>query len=454
MYKQFSRDQWISLGDDGSKYFFSVMKTRFSTNHITILVNEAGPRLVKTLEIIEEVTGFYEGLMGSAVHSKPRIDINILRGGATLSHHQNLALCTDFSNEEILAALNAMPSDKAPGIDGFYVLFFKRTWGIIGREVCDVVKDFFTCGKMLKAINCATITLVPKCSNPSRIRDYRLIACCTTIYKLSSKILTNRMQHVIDNLVGKEQATFVPGRVISDNVILSHELVKSYTRKHVSPRCMIKVDIQKAYDSVEWGFIEQVLRGMGFPAKFISWIMICISTVSYRVFTNGTLAPSFVAKRDLRQGDPLSPYLFVLCMEYPRRSLKSLNHNPNFNFHPKCERLGITLGFAHDLLLFARGDIISVQLLHEKFMHFSEVSGFKANLSKSHIFFGGVCEAEKQNILRFLVYSGGQLPVKYLGVPLTRKELSIAQVSLLLRRSPLEYLPGWLVHYLMHEECN
>lgn len=145
--------------------------------------------------------------------------------------------------------------------------------------------------------------------------------------------------------------------MITDNIIMSHELIKWYGRKKISPRCMLKIDMKKAYESIEWTFLQQVLRALSFPTQFISWIMTCVTTVSHSTLSNGT--PSH-AKKGLRQGDPLSPFLFVLAMDL-NRQLKTLKKQPDFNFHPKCEKLCIThLGFADDLLLFCRGDLKSL----------------------------------------------------------------------------------------------
>ena len=131
---------------------------------------------------------------------------------------------------------------------------------------------------------------------------------------------------------------------------------------------MMQIDLQKAYDMVNWDALECILKEIGVPQQFIRWIMIAVTTVSYRFNVNGCHSNLLQAKRGLRQGDPMSPLLFVIVMEYLNRILYDMQKNPNFNHHAKCEKLSITnLAFADDLLLFSRGDPISVDLMVKAF---------------------------------------------------------------------------------------
>ncbi|XP_070044964.1 uncharacterized protein [Nicotiana tomentosiformis] len=144
------------------------------------------------------------------------------------------------------------------------------------------------------------------------------------------------------------------------------------------------------------GLLEQVMETLGFPTKFTGWILECVKTVNYTILVSRETTVPFDAAKGLRQGDPISPFLFAIVMEYLSRSLNGLKGNKVLKYHPKCVKLGIThLSFADDILLFARGNLQSIAALHRCFNHFSQTSGLQANLGKSSIYFGGVSQAQR-----------------------------------------------------------
>lgn len=163
-----------------------------------------------------------------------------------------------------------MPHDKVPGVDGFPIECFTKHWQEVGNDICDATRQFFTTGKMHRGINCTAVALIPKVKNPSHVKDYRPITCCTTLYKIITKVLISRIKKVIGGLIGDSQSAFIEGRSITDNIIFTHELFKGYNRKGISPRCVLKVDMRKAYDTLDWFFLERMLIELGFPQKFIS----------------------------------------------------------------------------------------------------------------------------------------------------------------------------------------
>lgn len=177
--------------------------------------------------------------------------MEVMKEGPCLNRDQQLALIAPMTEEEIVRALSGIKDLKAPGCGGYNIFFFKVVWPVIGKDITAAMIEFFTTKKMHLAINCTIITLIPKVSNASGVIEFRPISCCTILYRLISRVITGRIQNTMAFLINNNQSTFVPGRVINDNIIMSHELVKCYGRKGVSPRCMLKVDMRKAYDFVE-----------------------------------------------------------------------------------------------------------------------------------------------------------------------------------------------------------
>jgi hypothetical protein len=166
--------------------------------------------------------------------------------------------------------------------------------------------------------------------------------------------MANRLVPGLNEVISPNQGAFIPRRSIAENILLAQALVNDYHNDHGSPRCTLKVDLMKAYDSVSWEFILHSLGCFGAPSRFVNWIRTCISCPSFSISLNGSLVGYFQGKKSLSQGDPVSPYLFVLAMEILSRLLEDMAvANPRFSFHPRCSSLKLThLCFADNLLIF------------------------------------------------------------------------------------------------------
>ena len=342
-------------------------------------------------------------------------------------------LVAEISDKEIKQAMWSIPGSKAPGPDGYNSTFFKRSWDIVGKDVCDAIRDFFTHGKLLKEVNCTKLTLIPKVQYPHHVSEFRPIACCNTIYKCITKIICSRLKKVLPSIIAPNQSGFVQGRQIIHNVSVVQDIIGSYGRKATPPCCLLKVDIRKAYDSVDWKFLHQLLEAMHFPPKFITWVMQCVTTPSYSLYSNGNTFGFFAGKRGLRQGDPMSPLLFVICMEYLSRLLTYAGQQQDYKYHFRCRTLKLNhLVFADDLIIFCKGDLKSIMLNLRALATFAATSGLNANAGKSAFYSCNMDAQVKEEVIKISKYKEESLPFTYLGVKIDSKKLSKDDCSFLI----------------------
>ena len=232
-----------------------------------------------------------------------------------------------------------------------------------------------------------------------------------------------------------------------ENVLLATELVKDYHKDSVSSRCAIKIDISKAFDSVQWSFLSKVLSAMNFPPIFIHWIMLCVTTASFSVQVNGDLAGYFRSSRGLRQGCSLSPYLFVICMDVLSKMLDKGASDRKFGYHPRCKNLGLThLCFADDIMVLSDGHVRSVEGIVAVFDDFARCSGLKISLEKSTLYLAGASTVSHATHFPFEV---GKLPVRYLGLLLVTKRLSRTDYTPLIEQIRAR-IESWTARFLSY----
>jgi hypothetical protein len=208
-----------------------------------------------------------------------------------------------------------MRSNATPGPDGLNAAFYKATWNWSKHDVHHLVTDFYTNSTLPADLNRTFITLIPKKPNPVIPQDFRPISLCNVIYKIISKSLADRIKPHLPDYISQSQSAFIAGRHISSNVILTQEIIHSFKLKSwTSQAFLLKIDLAKAFDRLEWSFISQALTRIGFSPHFINLIYTCISTPSLSILINHEPTPFFYPHRGLRQGCPLSPYLFVIAI--------------------------------------------------------------------------------------------------------------------------------------------
>jgi hypothetical protein len=339
-----------------------------------------------------------------------------------LTEEHKLWCSEDFTEHDVEEAINQMHPLKAPGPDGLPALFFQKFWHVVGRDVKNLVLGILNNNKSPEFINSTFIVLIPKGKNPKSPKDYRPISLCNVVMKIVTKALANRIKPILPEVIDVEQSGFVQGRLITDNGLIAMECFHWLKKKRKGKKGLmaVKLDMSKAYDRIEWPFVATVLSSMGFPQSLSDVIMKCVTTVSYQVLINGQPSKSFTPERGLRQGDPISPYLFILCSNV----LSGLIHREvnNKSIHGiKVARSAPQIShlqFADDSLLFARANQQEAATILTVLDTYQRVSGQMVNMDKSEASFSrNVLEADNQFICNMMGAKTVASQQRYLGLP-------------------------------------
>ena len=307
MWQHRSKVNWMSLGDRNTMYFHTKASRRKKKNTISKLMDERGIWRESALEVAEVVASYFENLYRT---SHPEKILEVVEAvDPKVLDEMNQFLIKQFTRAEIEAALKQMHPTKSPGPDNIPAIFYENYWDILGNDVVGMVLNVLNSNISMTDINKTFITLIPKINNPAKMTDFRSISLCNVIYKLISKVLANRLKLVLPHIISENQSAFLSERLITDNVFIAFELMHYVDHKKDGKDCYmaINLDMSKAYDRVEWGFIEQIMKKLGFHDSWICMIMRCITSVSFSVLINGVAYGNIIPSRGLRQGDPLSP---------------------------------------------------------------------------------------------------------------------------------------------------
>ncbi|XP_062171126.1 uncharacterized protein LOC133876913 [Alnus glutinosa] len=298
-WRQRARENWLKYGDRNTKFFHACASHRKCRNYIKDIVDLDGKRWSSHKGVESAFVRFFQWLYRAECNVEIEPCINSISPKVTAE--MNHQLVAPVSMEEIQLALNQMNPLKAPGPDGYPACFFQHNWEILHQEVCDAIKYFFETCRLDASINATVIALIPKTQNPKSVVDFRLISLCNVVYKILSKVLANRLKVILPCIISESQSAFISGRLITDNIIAAYETMHTMqTRMWGKTGHMgIKLDMSKAYDRVEWLFLEAVMSKLGFDPLWIKMIMVCVNSVSYSVVVNVNVANNVEWRRIL-----------------------------------------------------------------------------------------------------------------------------------------------------------
>ncbi|GKV53298.1 hypothetical protein SLEP1_g59830, partial [Rubroshorea leprosula] len=306
----------------------------------------------KVQEIKEGVANYFKILFTEERWQRPHLDgIEFKK----ISAEDNSFLLAPFNEEEVKRAVWSCGCSKAPGPDGFNFKFIREMWDTIKDDMMGFVDDFHKNGKLVRGANNSFIVLIPKVMNPQKIEEFRPISLISVMYKVIVKLLANRICSVLDGIIGENQMAFIKGRQMVDSIVIANETINEAKRKKKAS-FLFKIDFEKVYDKVCWEFLDYMMSRMGFDPKWRRWINECLKTTEASILLNGSTTRQVKINKGLRQGDPLSPYVFLLVAESLNGIISSaINHGLFDGIDIGSKGLKVShLQFADDSILFGK----------------------------------------------------------------------------------------------------
>lgn len=402
--------------DVNSKFFHKSVKLRSNNNSIRALQVDGG--WVQTPEEIRGAVVEYFGRQVATTHwERPKLD-----GVAfdMLSEDDNRGLIAPFTLEEIEKVVKDSDGNKSPGPDGFNFAFIKEFWHLIKHEVRIMFDQFYANEKLLRSFLSYFVTLIPKVNNPFTLKEFRPISLLGCLYKLLAKVLAGRLSKVMNSIISTSQSAFVKGRNLVDRAMVINEVV-DFARRANRECLILKVDFEKAYDTVEWSFLEFMLKRVCFCPKWVAWMKACVFGGNMSILVNGTptATEEICIQRGLKQGDPLAPFLFPLVAEgFSGLMRNAVNSNSFKGFDFRNNGLVVShLQYADDTLCIGEASVENLWTLKALLRCFEMMSGLKVNFAKSCLIGVNVEREFMEAACNFMNCREGSLPFKHLGLP-------------------------------------
>lgn len=415
-WKQRGKHRAVREGDANTSFFHAHATQRLRRNQIRS-IEVAGVPVSSHQDKIVVITEHFKSIMGTAGECNWGFDLDtIYQGRPRATSAQDVA----FSAEEALRAVRDMNSSSAPGPDGFGPSFYRAAWSTVQPQIMEFLSAFYHGTADLERINCSYMVLLPKKQGATAVSDFRPICMQNCSVKIAAKALTSRLQKEIVTLIDLDQTGFIKGRTISENFVFAAELVQTCYKRKV-PTLVLKLDFAKAFDTVNWSSLMTLLAARGFSDIWRGWIHRILSTSLTAVLVNGCPGPWFACQRGLRQGDPMSPYLFLLVADVLQTLIKQDGVRHPLVSDTPCP----VLQYADDTLILLRGDVVDVCRLKLLLDQFSDATGLLINYNKSTMVPMNMTEVLTDSCRTILGCRQEGFPQTYLGLPLSCSKLTV-----------------------------
>lgn len=418
---QKARLRWLIEGDANSKIFHrAINQRRISNGLFGLEINDEwteDPPKVKAA-----VKNYFSNLFSKKGPSLLELPDDLVESRLDVTDREELT--RPFLEEEIKQVIWNSEGVKSPGPDGFGMEFYRSCWDIIKADLLRVFSDFHANGKLVKGCNTSYIVLIPKKEGVSLLNHFRPISLICSLYKILAKVLANRLQKVVGKVISNTQAAFIKDRFILDGVVVLNETIED-ARRSKEKRIFFKVDFEKAFDSVSWDYLLDLIQKMNFPDQWVLWIKECISSAKANVLVNGSPSGEFALERGIRQGDPLSPFLFLIASE----GLSLLMKRAVERGLVKAAEIGrdkISIShiqYADDTMFIIDGQRDNAEAIKRLLNNFQLVSGLSVNYEKSWVYGVNLGREELEELADGLGCRIGTMPIPYLGLKVGGRQL-------------------------------
>ena len=392
-----SRIKWMELGERSSKYFLNLEKQNKVNKEIRQLSTENGDVISGQDGISNEIFKFYSNLYKAK--DTEEVDIDTLLNYPDipkLTPELSTLLEGPLSESEVCLMLKSMKNNKSPGQDGFTVEFFRFFWQYLKTFIIRSLNFAYFTGELSQSQKLGIITLIPKGNKPRHLlKNWRPISLLNVIYKIASGCIANRLKQVLPRLIHENQKGFLKGRFIGENIRLLYDILL-YTELNDIPGMLLMIDFEKAFDCISHKFLINVLDFFHFGPSLKKWINLFYQNASSCVTVNGFCTERFTIGQGCRQGDPLSPYLFLLVSEILGILIRHSNDLIGLHLQGKNSKL---LQYADDTILTLNGTKEDLQSSLKILGDFEEMSNLKINITKTHVIWIGKNRACKKQLM-------------------------------------------------------
>ena len=432
-----SKAQWYEFGEKNSKYFYNLEKRNHKRKHIISLKKEDGSLLHNPGQILEEEETFFKEIYRSRdVSPESEIFNHFFHSdGLNTLNIEEADNCEGLLTlQECANSLGQFKNNKTPGSDGFTIEFYRSFWNVIGQFMVDSFNYAFKNGSLSITQKLGVISLIPKKDKDKNyLKNWRPISLLNNDYKIATKAIALRLEKVLPTIISSSQTGYVKGRYIGESIRIISDMM-SFTKAKNIPGLAVFLDFEKAFDSIEWKYLQKCLEVFNFGPQLRQWVSVLYKDITSCVLNNGFATKHFNLGRGVRQGCPLSGILFVIGVEILNNAITRSNEIRGIQIDK--EQTVKVSQYADDTTVFVR-DVQSIHNLFYLLSQFESCSGLKINQSKSEILWLGCWRHRKDRVLDLKL---SDEPIYALGVYFSYNEELATEKNFFDKLNPLKKL--------------